>query len=728
MPGEPCDPEGEAAAEPEAAERPPAADHPASAGYSDDGFSPDADYADAGFAAAADYSDAGFLAAEPQLAEAAPAEAGMTPGEARTAEARTAAPRTAERRSAEPPAVEPPAREPLTTEASPTDATATQAPATQAPATEAPATEAPATEAPATEVPPSPAKPGLSGQLSRLRAPLDRLRQAQDPDQPQDPDRPRAHGARWLRYGRRSIGPVAFVVLGIVLYTAYLAQARSIPATSESGGQALQAWNMLHGNFLLSGWTMSDVSFYTTELPEYMLVEWIHGLNSDTVHVAAALSYTLIVLLGGLLAKGRATGREGLIRFFIAAGIMLAPPLSSTSLLLGNPDHTGTHAPLLLIFLVLDRAPRKWWTPVLITIMLTWAQIADTLVLYEAAVPIALVGLLRANRRRGPLAGNWFDLSLTVGAAISAVGAKRILTLIKDSGGFIVKNPNVRFTTVKALPQGIFTDFARMLDVFGAKFFGMKVGSDATDTLLKLIGVALVIWAVAAALRRLYRADADLIVQVLSIGFVILLAAYVLGTKNDENEIVGLLPLGAVLAGRVLTAPIIRNKLVPALAIVLVIYAGMLGSNALRPAHMGRAAEFGAWLNAHHLVYGLGNFWNSTNTTVGSGGQVQVRPVRTFEDRIVTTLSESSGEWYDPHQHYANFIVSSRWWTCHGVCVGLHSVRQSFGPPAVTYSFRAWRILVYNKNLLSRLRTDNWCNEGWPWNTPKTPSPTACQS
>ena len=183
-----------------------------------------------------------------------------------------------------------------------------------------------------------------------------------------------------------------------------------------------------------------------------------------------------------------------------------------------------------------------------------------------------------------------------------------------------------------------------MLDVFGAKFFGMQVGSDATDTLLKLIGVVLVVWAVAAALRRLYRADADLIVQVLSLGFVILLAAYVLGTKNDENEIVGLLPLGAVLAGRVLTAPIIRNKLVPALAIVLVIYAGMLGSNALRPAHLGRGAEFAACLKAHDLVYGLGNFWNSTNTTVDSGGGVRVRPVRTFEDRIVTTLSESSGD------------------------------------------------------------------------------------
>ncbi len=711
MPDEPHDPEAETAAEPSAAE------YRAAAGYPDAGFNPAADYADAGFAAAADYADAGFLGPEPSAAESRAGESSVTEAEVTPGEPRTTAAPADEGRAAETSAPDSVARRAVTTEAP-----AVEAPAVGAPAVEASAVGAPATDAPATEAPAVPERLATGGRLAGLRARAARLRP------PRDPDQPPGLGARLLRYGRRSIGPIAFVVLGVLLYTAYLAQARTIPATSESGGQALQAWNMLHGNFLLSGWTFSDVSFYTTELPEYMLVEWIHGLNSDTVHVAAALSYTLIVLLGGLLAKGRATGREGLIRFLIAAGIMLAPPLSNTPLLLGDPDHTGTHVPLLIIFLVLDRAPRKWFTPVLITILLTWAQVADTLVLYEAAIPIALAGLLRANRRRGPLAKNWFDLSLTLGAAISAVAAKHIVTLIRDSGGFIVKNPNVRFTSVKALSQGIFTDFSRMLDVFGAKFFGMQVGSDATDTLIKLIGVVLVVWAVAASLRRLYRADTDLIIQVLSIGFVILLAAYVLGTKNDENEIVGLLPLGAVLAGRVLTAPVIRNKLVPALAIVLVLYAGMLGGNALRPAHMGRGGEFGAWLKAHGLVYGLGSFWNSTNTTVDSGGRVQVRPTRTFEDRIVTTLSESSGFWYDPHKHYANFIVSSKWWTCSGVCVGLHSVRESFGPPAVTYTFRNWRILVYNKNLLSRLRTDNWCNEGWPWNTPAQPSPAACRS
>ena len=56
---------------------------------------------------------------------------------------------------------------------------------------------------------------------------------------------------------------------------------------------------------------LSDVSFYTTELPQYMLLELIGGLNTGTFHAAAAMTYTLAVLLAAMLAKGRASGRRG---------------------------------------------------------------------------------------------------------------------------------------------------------------------------------------------------------------------------------------------------------------------------------------------------------------------------------------------------------------------------------------------------------------------------------
>ena len=521
---------------------------------------------------------------------------------------------------------------------------------------------------------------------------------------------------------RRLAGPTAFAVLGVVLFAAYLAHSRIVAASSESGGQALQAWDMLHGNLLLHGWTLSDVSFYTTELPEYMAVELVHGLNNDTVHIAAALSYTLIVLLAGLLAKGRVTGREGAIRLLVAVGIMLAP--RDTALLLGNPDHTGSHVPLLIIFLVVDRARPRWWVPLLVTVLLTWAQVADTLVLLEGAIPLAVACLLRANLRRGSLAGNWYDLSLAAGAAVSVAATRLFLSLIQHAGGFTVKPPTVSFVSVNALSATMFGDVARLLDVFGAKFFGLQTGAIMLALVPGLIGFILAAWGVAAGVRRLYRADTDLIVQVLTIATLIVLAAFVVGTKNDTNEVVGLLPLGAVLAGRLLAGPIAAIRLIPVLALALAGGVAIVAYSATRPPDPAQRYKLTAsWLAAHDLHYGLAGFWDASIVTVDSGDRVQVRPVRSFQARIVTTPSESKASWYDPQRHYANFVVARRRWTCSGVCVGVRAPIMSFGPPAATYHVGPYTVLVWNKNLLARLRTVSWCNEGWPWNTPALPCP-----
>src|ERR1700684_3085508 len=109
---------------------------------------------------------------------------------------------------------------------------------------------------------------------------------------------------------RRWLTPLLWGIAALVTFLVYWRVSRVEAGDVYSGVFTLQGQDMLHGNLLLHGWTLSDVSFYTTEVPQYMLVELVHGLNGDTVHVAAALSYTGIVLLAGLLARGRATGRE----------------------------------------------------------------------------------------------------------------------------------------------------------------------------------------------------------------------------------------------------------------------------------------------------------------------------------------------------------------------------------------------------------------------------------
>src|SRR6201987_3920513 len=173
---------------------------------------------------------------------------------------------------------------------------------------------------------------------------------------------------------------------------------------------------MLHGNWLLHGWTIADVTYYTTEVPQYILMEMVHGLGADVVHIAGAMTYTLLVLAAGLLARGRATGREGLIRLLISAGIMIATQFgNATHLLLSQPDHLGTQLPLLLAFLLLARAPRRWYVPVAFGAILTLVVIADQIAMLTAAVPLAIVCGARALLgvfRRKSLASQWYELSL----------------------------------------------------------------------------------------------------------------------------------------------------------------------------------------------------------------------------------------------------------------------------------------------------------------------------
>ncbi|MBV9381188.1 MAG: hypothetical protein JOY82_23600, partial [Streptosporangiaceae bacterium] len=108
---------------------------------------------------------------------------------------------------------------------------------------------------------------------------------------------PSPSGARRWLSRPRLLWCAGFLFSGVALFWCYLWQSRTFPVNSDGASNALQAWDMLHGNVLLHGWYLSDVSFYTTELPEYMLVEAVRGLGPDVVHICAALTYTLLVLL-----------------------------------------------------------------------------------------------------------------------------------------------------------------------------------------------------------------------------------------------------------------------------------------------------------------------------------------------------------------------------------------------------------------------------------------------
>src|SRR5215475_9964752 len=280
----------------------------------------------------------------------------------------------------------------------------------------------------------------------------------------------------------------ALAVAAVVLFIAYLRMSWTYPATSDGADQALQAWDMLHGNLLLHGWTIADVTYYTTEVPQYMLIELVRGLGPDVVHIAGASTYTLLVLAAGLLARGRATGREGLIRLLIAAGIMLAPQFgNATHLLLSQPDHLGTQLPLLLMFLMLDRAPRRWYVPVAAGVILTLVVIADQIAMLTAAAPLAIVCGARALwgvfRHRKSVASQWYELSLVTVAVLSYGAAKLFVRLIIYLDGYQVLPLATKRAPMHDIGHHVVLTLEGILNIFGADFFHLSKGGLLGPTL-----------------------------------------------------------------------------------------------------------------------------------------------------------------------------------------------------------------------------------------------------
>jgi hypothetical protein len=503
--------------------------------------------------------------------------------------------------------------------------------------------------------------------------------------------------------------PAGLAVLAVVLYVCYVRLSATIPDNSDGSDQALQAWDMLHGNWLLRGWTVGDVSYYTTEIPEYMIVEKIIGLGANVIHVGAGFTYMLLVLTAGWLAKGRATGREGVVRALVAAGILLAPQLGDgVHLLILQPDHIGTQLPLLVTFIVLDRGPRRWYIPAAVLVMLTWVIVSDRVAVFDAAAPLVAVCGLRvlwARSHGTRLAAQWFELLLAVAGIVSFGAAELVVAVIKHVGGYTSLPLPSKLTALGTLPAHAVLSLEGILNLYGADFVGLSPGWALATALVHLVGVALAAAGFFLAFRRFF--SADLIVPVLATGIVFNLAFYILSTVPatwfDTREISVVLPFGAVLAGRQLAGPLTRARLEPVLAVVLACYAAALGYGAVQPPVADSEQPVVGWLEAHHLVTGLGTYTESNVITLDSGGRVSVRTVTWRPSGAVPRAYESESSWYDPRQSYANFVVTNSADGSGVSSIPRRDILALAGPPARTYHYQTFTIMVWNHNLLANL-------------------------
>ena len=226
---------------------------------------------------------------------------------------------------------------------------------------------------------------------------------------------------------RRWLAVAAWAGAALVVFACYLRVSQTYSGDSYGAVFTLQAWDMLHGNLLLHGWWLSDVSFYNTELPEYMLVELVLG-RSRTWCTRPPRSPSPSRCCWPWHWPGvSSTGRAAAVRMAITAGIMCSPPARAGRLPLpagpGPPGQLRAGPAG-----VADPGPRA---PALVCACRCRRPAGldirrRLIVALTGIVPLALICAARLYARvvtaRQPLRAQWFEGSLLAAAAAAAAG------------------------------------------------------------------------------------------------------------------------------------------------------------------------------------------------------------------------------------------------------------------------------------------------------------------
>ena len=84
-----------------------------------------------------------------------------------------------------------------------------------------------------------------------------------------------------------------------------------------------------------------------------------------------------------------------------------------------------------------------------------------------------------------------------------------------------------------------------------------------------------------------------------------------------------------------------------------------LASAATQPLDVPATTKLTAWLEAHHLQYGLAGYWDADSATVQAHDKVMIHDIDLRKGGgLALPGYEASKFWYDPSRHDATFVVA----------------------------------------------------------------------
>jgi len=500
--------------------------------------------------------------------------------------------------------------------------------------------------------------------------------------------------------------------IGLVLLL-YATSAHANAASSDRATTILVGQAMVNGHLLLHGWILPPGSYWTIDALFYAVAVGIGGLRPGLLYAEPAVVAALIVAVGVLSAR---EGRRGTAAFAGSVAVFALLALASPALaffFLGRGFHVATGLYALLAFAALRRG-RFGWGWVFAVALLAAGMLGDLQIVAYGVVPVLLAGFLAMLRER-----RWQSGLAEVTAAAASVAAAELVHRLADALGGFTPGPAL---PVAHLGQ-MLTNLGHLLP-YGAGLLGLTnglVGIGELPLALRVVHVLSALCVVTSFLAalgslvagvargrprgqakasepELWRLDDLLLIAVFSsaVPFLILGQANGPGVRYLTVTIV----FASVLTGRMVARVwpklpkgwAVRGLAILGMAMSLSFAAGV-GYALSRPEPTPVARSLAAWLEAHKLRNGIGDYWAASITTVESSGAVTVRPVSVGPDgELQRTMNQSPASWYAGERF--QFLVYD---TPELEDVGIVSATKTWGAPTHIYVVGSYDVLVWGR-------------------------------
>lgn len=501
-----------------------------------------------------------------------------------------------------------------------------------------------------------------------------------------------------------------------IAYCAFIiSQVMRLPMNSDAACMILEAEEILSGNVFLSDWSLTGITFLTTDLPFFLLGTAIAGVGLNAYRIAVTVMF--LVMMGSAVLLCLSGSKRKWFSLAIFAGVGLFPTFYALS---NAFVHTMVFAFFFLsVWLVLkyEETPSKGrWFALFSVVSL--AVCGDGMALVLIVLPMLALCFFRVVKKPIVLAG-----CTLLGTVTGLLLQKLYLLGGADMNSLI----HSEFIAPSQLIDNILLYGEYVLRLLNAYFFEKEVFSFKTafyavKILLFLFGCRIMYREIK---KMLVKKETDVTFAFLGTAFgmmTLILWLTTFSVNITTGRYIAFLPLllGVILSKWADNQECLKNKAVMmgtvVLAICLALTNIMPKDRQPQPENVyTRLAQF---LDENGLKTGYGAFWDSTVLTVYSEGRVDVRAVMYQGKALRPREWFCKKSWYDEEGNFViiknedsvkeedtyfyNGIFNSGIDSGYRYEVTRENVEKFLGTPKETKEFENYTILIYDSVQLEK--------------------------